>query len=256
MNCFEDLKIQTVAGLSPVLKRILYNIARTANNVKSRQWCGLTGARSIAPPKTRVPACGAMLRAPKTWSIVKAGWEETAGTIQTGHTLLPNNGLMDCLRAERSSDVVFAPFTPAAPRLLQLAQQAAEGINLAFVGEFLAFGKFDQFQNILHLTERLAQRFDDLRHFAHRLADGGTIRLGGARRGKSGLNFLPRRCGSYREFGRTGGRRGWRRQRFSRHRVLRRRDRRRGTTTSASAAMSATASAAWRPGRHGLIRFG
>ena len=67
---------------------------------------------------------------------------------------------------------MFASLTPAAPGLLQLAQQPAEGINLAFVGEFLAFGEFDQFQNILHLIERLLQRFDDLRHFAYRLADG------------------------------------------------------------------------------------
>jgi hypothetical protein len=67
---------------------------------------------------------------------------------------------------------VFTPLTPAASWLLQLAQQPAEGINLAFVGEFLAFGKFDQFQNLFHLIERLSQRFDDLRHFAYRLADG------------------------------------------------------------------------------------
>jgi hypothetical protein len=67
---------------------------------------------------------------------------------------------------------VFAPLAPAAPRMLQLAQQLAEGINLAFIGELLPLGVFDQFQNILHLIERLFQRFDDLRHFADRLADG------------------------------------------------------------------------------------
>ena len=67
---------------------------------------------------------------------------------------------------------MFAVLASAASRLLQLTQQPAEGINLAFVGEFLAFGEFDQFQNILHLIERLFQRFDDLRHFAYRLADG------------------------------------------------------------------------------------
>ena len=52
---------------------------------------------------------------------------------------------------------MFAALTFAASRLLQLAQQPAEGINLAFVGEFLAFGEFDQLQNILHLIERLSQ---------------------------------------------------------------------------------------------------
>ena len=56
--------------------------------------------------------------------------------------------------------------------MLQLAQQLAEGINLAFVAEFLPLGVFDQFQNILHLIERLFQRFDDLRHFGYRVADG------------------------------------------------------------------------------------
>jgi hypothetical protein len=67
---------------------------------------------------------------------------------------------------------VFASFFPAAPGLLQLAQQTAQGINLAFIGEFLAFGKFDQLQNILHLIERFSQRFDNLRHFAYCLANG------------------------------------------------------------------------------------
>ena len=56
--------------------------------------------------------------------------------------------------------------------MLQLAQHPAERINLVFVGELLPFGEFDQFQNILHLIERLLQRFDNLRHFADSLADG------------------------------------------------------------------------------------
>jgi hypothetical protein len=67
---------------------------------------------------------------------------------------------------------VFASLASAASWLLQLAQSAAQRINLAFVGEFLPLGVFDQFQNILHLIERLFQRFDDLRHFAYSLADG------------------------------------------------------------------------------------
>jgi hypothetical protein len=107
---------------------------------------------------------------------------------------------------------MFASLTPAAPRLLQLAQQPAEGINLAFVGEFLAFGEFDQLQSILHLIKRLFQRFDDLRHFADRLADGCIVRPGGARRGNNGLKFLPRRCESCREFGRADRWCGWWRQ--------------------------------------------
>ena len=41
--------------------------------------------------------------------------------------------------------------------MLQLAQQLAEGINLAFVAELLPFSHFHQLQNILHLIERLFQ---------------------------------------------------------------------------------------------------
>jgi len=54
-----------------------------------------------------------------------------------------------------NSNVVFASLAPATSRMLQLAQQLAEGINLTFVAELLPFGVFDQFQNILHLIERL-----------------------------------------------------------------------------------------------------
>jgi len=135
------------------------------------------------------------------------------GSIQTGRHPAPERRLHG-LSPHRTviSDIVSASLTPVAPWLLQLAQQPAEGINLAFVAEFLAFGEFDEFQSILHLIERFSQRFDDLRHFAYRLADGGIVRLGGARRGDSGLKFLPRRCGSFREFGRTDGWRALRRQ--------------------------------------------
>ncbi len=56
--------------------------------------------------------------------------------------------------------------------MLQLAQQLAQGINLAFVAELLPLSMFDEFQNILHLIERLFQRFDDLCHFVYSLADG------------------------------------------------------------------------------------
>jgi hypothetical protein len=52
---------------------------------------------------------------------------------------------------------MFAPLAPAASRMLQLAQQLAEGINLAFIAEFLPFSHFHQLQDILHLIERLFQ---------------------------------------------------------------------------------------------------
>jgi hypothetical protein len=108
-----------------------------------------------------------------------------------------------------NSDFVLAPLDPAAARVLQLAQQPAEGINLMFVGKFLPFGVFDQFQNLLHLFQRLLQGLNNLGHFADRLADGGSRRSGlGRARG-----FL---CGRERFFGRRAeglfrrhGRHGW-----------------------------------------------
>ncbi|HXI71946.1 MAG TPA: hypothetical protein VNN22_16440 [Verrucomicrobiae bacterium] len=40
---------------------------------------------------------------------------------------------------------------------LKLAQGAEQGFDLAFVRELLAFGKFDQLQNFLHVFQRVAQ---------------------------------------------------------------------------------------------------
>jgi hypothetical protein len=88
------------------------------------------------------------------------------------------------------------PLTPAAAGRLQLAQQAAQRFNLMFVGEFLAFGMFDQFQNLFHLPERLLQGLDNLHHFIHSPADGG-----------SGLPNGRRVAGRDGRFGRLVGRR-------------------------------------------------
>jgi len=151
---------------------------------------------------------------------------------------------------------VFASLASAASWLLQLAQQPAEGINLAFVSEFLAFGKLDQFQNLLHLIERLPQRFNNLRHFAHRLADGGIVRLGGAWRGNGGMKLLPGRRGWGRKLGRAGSRRGRRRRRFNLRQLLRNRNRRQGTAASASTTMPAAAADARFPGWRMAICFG
>jgi hypothetical protein len=50
----------------------------------------------------------------------------------------------------------IVPFRSAAARL-KLAQGAEQRFNFAFVGEFLALGEFDQFQNLLHLLQSLFQ---------------------------------------------------------------------------------------------------
>jgi len=149
---------------------------------------------------------------------------------------------------------------------LKLAQGAEQRFDLAFVGELLAFGEFDQFQNFFHLLQRLFQRFDDLHHFVDGLADGGTIRPGhawrvrhgrfkpGARRQRTGWLRTHRMLGQFngrfsmRRHGRCGrlhggGRFGWHR-RFSNGRYFGRFifcRRARTATPSAATAMTATA---------------
>ena len=56
---------------------------------------------------------------------------------------------------------------------MNFAQRLAQRLNFALVSEFLALGQFDEFEHFLHLVERLFERFDNLRHFFNRLADGG-----------------------------------------------------------------------------------
>jgi len=92
------------------------------------------------------------------------------------------------------SSVVPAWFVPAAARMLQLAQQAAERINLVLVGELLPFGMFHQLQNLIHAPQRLFQGFDDGHDFVDGLADGRTGRWGVNRRlggGRRGRDFFP-----------------------------------------------------------------
>ena len=159
----------------------------------------------------------------------------------------------------------FGAFKAVATRL-KLAQGAQQRFDLAFVGELLAFGEFDKFQNFFHLIKRLFQRFDDLHHFVDGLADGGTIRPGhawrvrhwrfkpGARRlrtgrlrthrmlGQSNWRFSGRRHGRCGRLHR-GGRFGWHRRidcgrYFGRFTFCRRA---RTATTSAASTMTATA---------------
>jgi hypothetical protein len=113
-------------------------------------------------------------------------------------TLLETGGRFpreDCRLRQRENLSSRGPASvvPAAARVLQLAQQAAERFNLVLVGEFLPLGMFRQFQNILHLRQRLLQGFDDGHYFVDSLADGGTRwrnvnrRAGGGRCGGDSL---------------------------------------------------------------------
>jgi hypothetical protein len=69
------------------------------------------------------------------------------------------------------------PFAAALGRALEISQCASQRIKLAFIGEFLALGEFDEFQHFLHLFGGALQSLDNLLHLAHRRTDGG--RLGG-----------------------------------------------------------------------------
>ena len=60
-----------------------------------------------------------------------------------------------------------------------------------FVGKFLAFCKFNQFQNIFHLCQGLFQGFNNLRNFVDGPADGGTIRPD---RGNERRHWFRREC--------------------------------------------------------------
>lgn len=61
--------------------------------------------------------------------------------------------------------------------IVKLTQGAAEIFNLAFVGELLAFGHFDEFQDFLHLINRAFENFDDGHNFINRLMNGGHAML-------------------------------------------------------------------------------
>ena len=64
--------------------------------------------------------------------------------------------------------------------IMQLAERTAKGFDFAFVSELLALGKFDEFQDFLHLIDRSFERFDDVHHLVNCLADGSATvsRLG------------------------------------------------------------------------------
>lgn len=76
---------------------------------------------------------------------------------------------------------MLALITTSGP-IAQLPQGAAQGFDLAFVGELLAFGEFDQFQNFFHLIHGALECFHDLHHLINRLMDGGgpVFRFGSA----------------------------------------------------------------------------
>jgi len=77
--------------------------------------------------------------------------------------------------------VLFPPFPVLPVRRLKFVQGAAQRFQLAFVRDLLVLGQFHQPQNLLHLLQRLLQRFDDVSDFPDNLADGRTVGLDGVR---------------------------------------------------------------------------
>jgi len=60
-------------------------------------------------------------------------------------------------------------------RRLDAAQRAAEFFDLAFVGQFLAFGEFHEFEDFVQLINRVLERFGDFGGVQDGLMDGRNI---------------------------------------------------------------------------------
>lgn len=61
-------------------------------------------------------------------------------------------------------------------RRVDAAERAAKFLNLALIGQFLAFSDFDQFENFIQLINRLLERFRNFSGVRHGLADGRRLR--------------------------------------------------------------------------------
>jgi hypothetical protein len=71
-------------------------------------------------------------------------------------------------------------------RAVQLAQGAAQGLDLVFIGILLPLGEFERLQDFLHVVERMAQGLEDAVDLFNGAFDGGgrgRARLPGRRRG-------------------------------------------------------------------------
>jgi hypothetical protein len=61
--------------------------------------------------------------------------------------------------------------------VIELTQCASEIFDLAFVGELLPFGNFDEFQHFFHLIHGALEDINNGHHFINRLMDGGHAML-------------------------------------------------------------------------------
>jgi hypothetical protein len=58
--------------------------------------------------------------------------------------------------------------------VMHLAQSPTQRLDLALVGELLAFSHFHQLENFFHLIHGALQRLHDVHHFVNGLTDGGA----------------------------------------------------------------------------------
>jgi hypothetical protein len=65
----------------------------------------------------------------------------------------------------------FRTLKPVTARL-KLSQRAQKRFNFALIRELLTFSQLHQFQNFLHVFQRLPQGVHDPHHFIHSLTDG------------------------------------------------------------------------------------
>jgi len=101
----------------------------------------------------------------------------------------------------RSGTVAFFVRRMAASGPLQLPQSASQRFDFMFIGQFLPFGQFHEFQHFFQLLHRVFERLDDLHHLMDGLADGGGMRC------LHGCHFFRQRGNALHEgrgFGRGG----------------------------------------------------
>ncbi len=79
---------------------------------------------------------------------------------------------------------------------LNAAQSAAQFFHFTFVGNFLAFGNFHQFEDFLDIIHHLLERFGNMRGIFHGLGDGGGF--GGTEIGGLHPNLGALRLGTLR----------------------------------------------------------
>jgi len=95
------------------------------------------------------------------------------------------------------------------PRRLDAPERPAQIIEFPFIGQFLAFGNLDQFQNFVNPVNQLAQAFGNFGGMRHRLVNRGGIgraKISGFDPGFERRGILPTLMPMWLNWLRAGGR--------------------------------------------------